>query len=211
MQEVADVLRQERHALELLLYRLTVARALLEGHEVRYLTWSSQEVDRSRQRVREVDLLRAANVQLLGVRGPHRQAPTLRQLASLAGDPWAGILRDHHDALTRLVADIEVVAHQAAEYARRGIRKVAELQQASDDAAPDRSTVPGRDQAHSGHLEGNPTSPPAPLSTWVPLTFDDEVLPDDEDLTLLTTEAAYQNLLTASGKLQVPSLISFLR
>ena len=65
--------------------------------------------------MREVDLLRAANVQLLGVRGPNRQAPTLRQLASLTGDPWAGILRDHHDALTGLVAEIEVVSHQAAD------------------------------------------------------------------------------------------------
>ena len=76
----------------------------------------------------------AANVQLLGVRGPNRQAPTLRQLASLAGDPWAGILRDHHDALTGLVAEIEVVSHKAAELARRGIRRVADAQ-AADDAA----------------------------------------------------------------------------
>lgn len=210
MQEVADVLRQERHALERLLYRLTVTRALLTAREDRFLTWSAGEIERARHHVREIDLLRAANVQLLGVRGMHRQAPTLRQLASLAGDPWAGMLRDHHDALTGLVAEIEVAAHQAAELARRGIRRVADIQTA-DSSAPDiRARVPDREHAASP-VEHRPADAPPALSTWVPLSFDDDLYPDDADLTLLTTEKAYQDALTASGKLQIPSLIAFLR
>ena len=131
MEELAEVLRQERHHLEVLLYRLTLTRLLLQAREVRFLRWSSQEVERARQRTREIDLLRAANVQLLGVRGLHGQAPTLRQLASLAGVPWAGILRDHHDAMGALVAEIEVAAHQAAELARDGIE--AQYEQAPRD------------------------------------------------------------------------------
>lgn len=209
MQEVADVLRQERQALERLLYRLTVSRALLASREAQFLGWSAQEVERARQTVREVDLLRAANVQLLGVRGPNRQAPTLRQLASLAGDPWAGMLRDHHDALTGLVAEIEVVSHQAAELARRGIRRVADAQ-AADDAATRHRHVPER-AGVSSPVEGAPASAPPPLSTWSPLSFEDDLSPDDADLTLLTTETAYQDALTASAKLQIPSLVAFLR
>lgn len=210
MQEVADVLRQERHALELLLYRLTVARALLSAEDAQFLTWSSREVERARQRVREIDLLRAANVQLLGVRGMRRQAPTLRQLASLASDPWAGILRDHHDALTGLVADIEVVAHQAAEHARQGIRNVADILMAETASAEALRHVPDRRQEQSP-LEGTPATKTPPLSAWRPLSFSDDVWPDDHDLTLLSTETAYQDVLTTAGKLQVPSLIAFLR
>lgn len=209
MQEVADVLRQERHALERLLYRLTALRALLAAREAQFLGWSSQEVERARQQVREVDLLRAANVQLLGVRGMNRQAPTLRQLASLTGDPWAGMLRDHHDALTGLVADIEVVSHQAADDARRGIRRVADAQ-AADDAAARHRFAPERERVGSP-VEGPPTSAVPPLSTWTPLSFTNDLSPDDADLTLLTTESAYQDALTASAKLQIPSLIAFLR
>lgn len=210
MQEVAEVLRQERHALELLLYRLTISRALLQVQDVEFLTWSSREVERARQRVREVDLLRAANVQLLGVRGVNRQAPTLRQLASLAGDPWSGILRDHHDALTGLVADLEVVAYQAAEFARRGLRRVADAQSELDDHVLDFESLTDA-SALVGHPEGGPARKSPPLSSWRATSFQDDILPDDEDLTLLTTENAYQDALTASGKLQVPSLIAFLR
>ena len=210
MQEVADVLRQERHALERLLYRLTVARALLNERDERFLTWSAAEIERARHKVREIDLLRAANVQLLGVRGLNRQAPTLRQLASLAGNPWAGMLRDHHDALTRLVAEIEVVAHQAAEAARQGIRRVVDVQSAEEASTQLRERVPDRGHADDP-VEHRPADAPSALSSWVPLSFDDDVFPDDADLTLLTTEKAYQDALTASGKLQVPSLIVFLR
>ena len=209
MQEVADVLRQERNSLERLWYRLTILRALLKNHDEACLSRAALEVEQARQQVREVDLLRAAQVQLLGVRGPRRTVPTLRQLASLAGEPWAGMLRDHHDALTNLVADIEVVRHHSAGQARRGIRRVADAQHDGEfTRRPER--VAARERAGSP-IEGRPASSPPKLSTWIPSTFEDDVDPDDEDLTLLTTETAYQDALTASGKLQIPSLIAFLR
>ena len=207
MKEVAEVLRQEKHALELLLYRLTISRALLASRDAQFLSWSSREVDRARHKVREIDLLRAANVQLLGVRGLNRQAPTLRQLASLSSAPWSGILRDHHDSLTGLVADIEVVAHQAAESARRGMRRVAEAQSAAD-ARPRRQHEAAKPPSP---LVEEPTDPIPPLSSWSPLAFGNDVMPDDDDLILLTTETAYQDALIAAGELQVPSLIAFLR
>lgn len=210
MEELADVLRQERHHLEVLLYKLTLTRLLLQAREVRFLRWSSQEVERARQRTREIDLLRAANVQLLGVRGVHGQAPTLRQLASLAGVPWAGILRDLHEAMAALVAEIEVVAHQAAELARGGIRTVAEAQERAD-RSPRAQQAAGSRERRASAVESGPVAPSPALSTWRPLPFDDEILPDDGDLTLLSTETAYQDALAASGKLQIPSLLAFLR
>ena len=128
MQEVADVLRQERDSLDQLLFRLTALRALLTGRDEPFLSRAAQEVTTARNQARAVDLLRAAQVQLLGVHGPNHSVPTLRQLASLAREPWAGILRDHHDALTDLVAEIEVARYGSAERARQGIRRVAEAQ-----------------------------------------------------------------------------------
>ncbi len=208
MQEVADVLRQERTTLERLLYRLTSLRALLDDRDVEFLTWAALDVESARNQVREVDLLRAAQVQLLGVRGPSRSVPTLRQLASLAREPWAGMLRYHHDELTDLVAEIEVVRHRAAELARQGIRRTADAQ-AGDRARRDSRRAPRRERVHSP-IEGRPATAPPKLSSWSPLTFSDDIGPDDNDLTLLTTESAYQDALTASGTLQVPSLIAFL-
>ena len=210
MEELADVLRQERHHLEVLLYRLTATRLLLQAREVRFLHWSSQEVERARQRTREVDLLRAANVQLLGVRGLHGQAPTLRQLASLASVPWAGILRDHHDAMAALVAEIEVVAHQTGELARDGIRSVADAQESADRGSTKVRSTTSRRRAVTG-AEHRPAAPAPTISTWRALPFEDDGLPDDGDLSLLSTESAYQEALKAAGKLKIPSLLAFLR
>lgn len=209
MQEVADVLRQERNSLEQLLYRLTVLRALLTGRDEAFLSWSAGEVDAARNHVREVDLLRSAQVQLLGVYGPGHSAPTLRQLASFAREPWSGILRDHHDALTNLIAEIEVVRYGSAERARQGIRRVADAQMIGERHRESRRRAARRRAASS--VEASPASAPPQLSTWMPMPFGDDLVPDDADLTLLTTEAAYQDALTCSGTLQIPSLIAFLR
>jgi hypothetical protein len=102
-----------------------------------------------------------------------------------------------------------VVSHQAAELARRGIRRVADAQ-AADDAVTRHRHVPERAGVASP-VEGAPASATPPLSTWSPLSFADDLSPDDADLTLLTTETAYQDALTASAKLQIPSLVAFLR
>lgn len=209
MQEVAEVLRLERNSLEHLLYRLTALRALLTGRDEQFLSWAANEVESARNQVRETDLLRAAQVQLLGVHGPNRTIPTLRQLASLAREPWAGILRDHHDALTNMVAEIEVVRYGSAERARQGIRRVADAQTAEERR---RGRLPAPSRQHvGGPVETRPAAQRPKLSTWMPLSFGDDLGPDDGDLTLLTTESAYQDALTASGKLQIPSLIAFLR
>lgn len=209
MQEVAEVLRQERNSLENLLYRLTSLRALLAGRDEAFLSRAAAEVEGARNHVREVDLLRAARVELLGVRGPERSAPTLRQLAALAREPWAGILRDHHDALTNLVAEIEVARYGSAERARQGIRRVADVQ-AAEERYRQRFRQ-GRRRYANSPVEARPAAATSHLSTWSPMPFGDDLAPDDGDLTLLTTESAYQDALTASGKLQVPSLIAFLR
>lgn len=209
MEELADVLRQERHHLEVLLYRLTTARLLLRDDRIRFLGWSSQEIQRARRQARESDLLRAANVQLLSVKASGGKTPTLRQLASVAGDPWAGILRDHHDELTALVAHIEVEAHATAEACRKSIRKLAEDSEAQS-AAPARKAS-SKKGADSRVVEAEPVQAPQPLSTWRALPFDDELLPDDADLTAIAKQRVLEQLLAASGKLQIPSLLAFLR
>lgn len=206
MQDVADILRQERNKLEGLSYRLTVLRALLAEGAEGFLSRAAAEVETARNEVRETDLLRAAQVQLLGVTTVGGYPPTLRQLAALAPRPWAGILRDEHDATTDLVAEIEVVRYDAAERARHGIRRVAEMLN-SERLFPD----PAASTRVPDTVEHQPPTAPPKLSTWSPMPFDDDLAPDDTDLTLLTTESAYQDALTASAKLQIPALIAFLR
>jgi hypothetical protein len=77
-------------------------------------------VERIRTRTCEVDLMRATNV----ARYDARPGVTLRDLAARATDPWPGILRDHHDRLAAVVAEIEVATHRNAAEARIGLESL---------------------------------------------------------------------------------------
>lgn len=115
MEQIVSVLEREREVLDLLLFKLVETRLILEASELRFLSRATREVERARGRCREIDLMRAATV------AQHRPSATLRDLASSAREPWPSILRDHHDLLAALVAEIEVTAHRNAEHARIGL------------------------------------------------------------------------------------------
>jgi hypothetical protein len=119
MEAVATILEREGEALETLLFKLTETHLLMEAGQPRFLPRATREVERARSRARELDLLRAATV--VQARG----GSTLRELAAEGVGPWPAILRDHHDVLSRLVAEIEVVAHQNAQDARAGLDLLA--------------------------------------------------------------------------------------
>lgn len=195
MDELAAVLRRERDLLDQLRFRFVEIRLLLAAREIRYLRWATAEVDQARQRAQAADLLRAANIERIDASG--RSGPrTLRQLANASQGPWDGILRDHHEGLCALVAEIEVIGHRNAELARSGIRQLAEASPASP-LEPWLAVAingPGRD---------------APMTTTV---LDVEASStDSSDLTTLAAETAFQEVITIAGRLRMPGLLAFLR
>jgi len=115
MEAVGTILEREGDALEVLLFKLIETNLLIEAGEARFLPRATREVERARNRARELDLLRAATIAQTG------SSATLRELAAAATGPWPAILRDHHDVLSRLVSEIEVVAHLNARLAREGL------------------------------------------------------------------------------------------
>lgn len=119
MEQLGTILEREGEALEVLLFKLIETRLLLEAGEARFLPRATREVERARSRARELDLLRAATAARTGC------GATLRDLAAGATGPWPAILRDHHDVLSRLVSEIEVVAHHNARAAREGLEQLS--------------------------------------------------------------------------------------
>lgn len=130
MERVSTVLEREGDALDVLLFKLVETRLLLEAGEARFLPRATREVERARARCRELDLLRAATTT--------QTAPgaTLRELARAAGGPWPAILRDHHDVMSGLLSEIEVVGHQNAQLARAGIEALDRVPAAVGGPAP---------------------------------------------------------------------------
>jgi hypothetical protein len=194
MDELAAVLRRQRDLLDQLRFRFVEIRLLLAAREIRYLRWATAEVDQARQRAQAVDLLRAANVERLGA-GQHEPL-TLRQLANASQGPWDGILRDHHEGLCALVAEIEVIGHRNAELARSGIRQLAE-------ASPASPLEPWLAVAIHGPSGETPTQTTV-LDIEASRT-------DSSDLTTLAAETAFQEVITVAGRLRMPGLLAFLR
>ena len=196
MDELAAVLRRERDLLDQLRFRFVEIRLLLAAREIRYLRWATAEVDQARQRAQAADLLRAANLERLAASdgtGPR----TLRQLANASQGPWDGILRDHHEGLCALVAEIEVIGHRNAELARSGIRQLAE-------ASPASPLEPWLAVAING------PGADAPMTTAV-LDVEASSSTDSSDLTTLAAETAFQEVISIAGRLRMPGLLAFLR
>jgi hypothetical protein len=195
MDELASVLRRERDLLDQLRFRFVETRLLLAAREIRYLRWATAEVDQARQRAQTVDLLRAARVELLSASTTHEGPLTLRGLANASQGPWDGILRDHHEGLCALVAEIEVIGHRNAELARSGIRQLA-------DASPASPLEPWLSVAIHGPGE-------SPATTAV-LDID-AARTDSADLTTLAAETAFQEVISLAARLKMPDLLAFLR
>lgn len=115
MERVSAVLEREGELLDGLLFKLVETQLILRSGNSRFLARATREVERARNRARELDLVRATTVACV------TPGSTLRELAQSADEPWPGILRDHHDHLTSLVSEIEVAAHQNATEARLGL------------------------------------------------------------------------------------------
>ncbi len=145
MDRLTNALRQEQALLESLLFKLVETRLLLAAREVRFVPRATREVDRARQRTCGSDLARAAVVDGLGMTNPDMRLGTLRGLAAQATEPWAGMLRDHHEALCGLVAEIELVAHDNSRHARNGIRRLEGRMRAAGDGPDAAPGDPGED------------------------------------------------------------------
>ncbi len=178
MERIGSILEREGDALELLLFKLTETKLLLAADEARFLPRATREVERARARARELDLLRAATIaQLAG-------GTTLRDLAATAPGPWPAILRDHHDVLSRMVDEIDVVAHQNACAARLGLEQLT------------------REPVAAGVGGGGGPLVEAPRTSR-PIR--------NAELDRLARGAALESVLGTAARLRMPDLVDFLR
>ncbi|CAN5690661.1 hypothetical protein BH20ACT2_BH20ACT2_25910 [soil metagenome] len=169
MEALAELLRRESSLGQVLLFKFVETRQLLRADETRFLAWAGAEVDRSRSRLREVDLLRAATSQTQADQFGLRAPITLAALAKVSPPPYRRIFDDQRRLLGGLVSEIEGLAADVVDLSHGAIAALA-----SGRAAP----------------------AAGPLTCAV--------------LSPTERETAYQSVLVAAGRLQLPSLVAFL-
>lgn len=186
MERVGMILEREGEVLEALLFKLVETRLLLEAGQARFLPRASREVERARARAREVGLVRAATVALI------QPGATLRGLADHADGPWPAILRDHHDVLTHLLAEIEVTAHHNDVAARAALDELGghRLDEPAAMACGSRAVARPGDP---GVVDGRFLDPAR-----------------DSEIEHLARGVAYDAVLGTAARLHMPDLVDFL-
>lgn len=188
VEDVVEVLQRERDLLERLRFRFVSLELLLAAAEVRFLDWAVHDVQLARHRAREADLVRAAAIGALRLEGADG-APSLREVAAAADPPWAGILRDHHDSLCVVVAEIEMHGHRVAQACRDGLAALA----------------------HTGRLTPSPVSVPSGGGDGEGGDVASLRAAGDDELDPLAVERILSDVLASTGRLRMPALLAFLR
>lgn len=189
MEDLVEVLQRERDLLERLRFRFVGLQLVLDALEVRYLDWAVHDVQLARHRAREADLVRAASVGALRL-GSDDASPSLREVAAAAPAPWAGMLRDHHEGLCAVVAEIEMHSHRIAQSCRDGLATLARTGRLAPTPQP------------VGAADRGPAAPEA-LAEAAPAAA--------ADLDPLAIERMLGEVLTSTSRLRMPALLAFLR
>ena len=124
--EVANILWRERETLELLLFKLEEEQLVLAAGRTRWLGHATREVEIVLDRIRQTELLRAAEVATVAPGLGLPPNPSLTQLADAASSPWSELLREHRKAFLALTAEITMLAEANRELLTTGLRSARE-------------------------------------------------------------------------------------
>jgi hypothetical protein len=124
--DLSSILWREREMLELLLFKLEEEQLVLATGRSRWLARATREVEMVLERLRQTEVLRAAEVTAVGVELGIGPDPKLVHLATAAGEPWTSIFREHHATFLTLTAEITSLAEANRHLLTAGQRAVRE-------------------------------------------------------------------------------------
>ncbi len=110
MEDLSSVLWRERELLETLLYKLEVEQLVLAGGRSHWLATAAREVERVLDRIREIEVLRALELDALAEELGLEPNPSLHEIAAASEEPWSSIWLDHREAFTTVATEISKMA-----------------------------------------------------------------------------------------------------
>ena len=124
--DLSSVLWRTRELLELLLFKLEEEQLLLAAGPSRWLAHATREVEMVLDQIRKTEVLRAAEVAVVGADLGVGSNPSLTALADAVGAPWSDMFRQHRKAFLALTAEISSLAEANRDLLTVGQRAVRE-------------------------------------------------------------------------------------
>lgn len=141
------LLWRERELLEHLLFALETEQLVLASGRTRWLAHSTNQVESAITALRDIEVLRAAEADVVAAGLGLAHSPSLLALADAAGDPWRSLLLDQREAFMEMTTEINQIAGTNREMLALGqqVTREALLSLAHDGAtyAPDGSREGG--------------------------------------------------------------------
>jgi hypothetical protein len=124
--DLSSILWREREMLELLLFKLEEEQLVLAAGRTRWLAHATREVEMVLEQIRHTEVLRAAEVEVVGAELGLGSNPSLTQLAEAVDAPWSDLFRDHRKTFLALTAEISTLAEANRDLLSAGQRAVRE-------------------------------------------------------------------------------------
>jgi len=106
MEDLSSVLWRERELLETLAYKLEVEQLVLSASRTHWLAAAAREVETVLESIRDLEVLRAVEVDAVAEELGLDPNPSLREIAEASDEPWRSIWLDHREAFTTVAAQI---------------------------------------------------------------------------------------------------------
>ncbi len=120
MEDLSSVLWHERELLETLAYKLEVEQLVLAGGRTHWLAAAAREVENVLERIREIELLRAVEVEAVAEELGLQPNASLHQIADACDEPWTSIWLDHREAFTLITTQIQQLSESNRELLTAG-------------------------------------------------------------------------------------------
>ena len=122
MEDLSSVLWHERELLETLAYKLEVEQLVLASGRTHWLAAAAREVENVLDRIRDVEVLRAVEVEAVAQELGLESNASLQEIAAASAEPWGSIWLDHREAFTMVAAQIRQLSESNRDLLTAGYR-----------------------------------------------------------------------------------------
>jgi hypothetical protein len=141
---LSTTLWKERELLELLLYKAEFKQYIIVTGKSQWLPRVAREIDLILEQMRAMEVHRAATSEALADALGLDVNPSLSALADAAPSPWNSLLRDHYEALLRLVGDLKALQDSNRALAENGLQAISDAIAATQEPSAGTYTAEGR-------------------------------------------------------------------
>jgi hypothetical protein len=120
MEDLSSLLWRERELLEKLLYKLDVEQLVLAGGRTHWLAMAAREIDDVLATIRDLELLRAIELDEVAEELGLEPSPSLHEIADHCEEPWKSIWLDHRTAFTTVATSITQLSESNRELLTAG-------------------------------------------------------------------------------------------